>query len=207
MLLAKVVARFDLGFSFGKNLLELADDVFQFLTGKLFAEPKDESCYFAHGGGSPGNLAGSFDLPQRKETSPPFALLVKSHRFSPRKSVSSAAENLRSSGPQAVETAALWKGVEKSKSDFPPPFYSAWKTLRKKRSEFPTVPTTSTAGYILFKNFHKEAAPYLIFAGDYGKLSAKSAPSFPQSPKQKHKQSSTPCFSVTEQAHNRGRNP
>ena len=48
---------------------------------------------------------------------------------------------------EAMETAALWKGVEKPNNNFPPPFHRAWKTLRPKRSEFPTVPTASATGY------------------------------------------------------------
>jgi transposase len=37
-----------------------------------------------------------------------------------------------------VETAALWKGVEKPNRCFPTPFHRAWETLPKKQGEFPT---------------------------------------------------------------------
>ena len=33
---------------------------------------------------------------------------------------------------KAMETAALWNGVEKPNNRFPPPFHRAWKTLRPK---------------------------------------------------------------------------
>ena len=33
---------------------------------------------------------------------------------------------------EAMETAALWNGVEKPNNRFPPPFHRAWKTLRPK---------------------------------------------------------------------------
>lgn len=74
---------------------------------KTLGESKQESCYFCHAGESPWNLTSPVDLPQRESTSPPFALLVKSHRFSPRESVRSAAENLRSSCPRPKQAAAL----------------------------------------------------------------------------------------------------
>jgi enediyne biosynthesis protein E4 len=64
-----------------------------------------------------------------------------------------------------METAALWKSVEKSRSDFPTASHRAWKTLRQKRSEFPTVPTASAndghadlfvTGYLASTLFHNQ---------------------------------------------------
>lgn len=45
----------------------------------------------------------------------------------------------------AMETAALWKSVEKPKNGFPTDSHSAWKTRSKQRSGFPTVPTAPNA--------------------------------------------------------------
>jgi hypothetical protein len=64
-----------------------------------------------------------------------------------------------------VETAALWKAVEKSNGDFPTAFHRAWKTLRRKGSEFPTVPTASTAGFVYaYNRYFKKQAAHLYFA-------------------------------------------
>jgi hypothetical protein len=130
VLLAEIIAGWNLGFPFGENLLELADDLFQFLTGKFFAKPQHKSCYFAQGGGSPWNLAGSFDSFQSKETSPPLVFPVKRNP---------------SFRPVRLQ---LWKlprpgNGGKIKRPFSHRSPRAWKTLRKKRSEFPPVPTAS----------------------------------------------------------------
>jgi hypothetical protein len=70
-------------------------------------------------------------------------------------------------GLKAVETAALWKRLEKSKSDFPTPSHRAWKTRSPLHSEFPTVPTASTASsiYFLLKALDKELSPSLAGLG------------------------------------------
>ena len=132
VLLAKIIAGWNLGFAFGENLPQLANDLFQFLTRKLFAKPQHKSCYFAQGGGSPWNLAGSFDSFQSKETSPPLVFPVKRN------------PSLPSARPQ------LWKlprpgNSGKIERPFFHCFQGAWKTLRRKHSEFPTVPTASAA--------------------------------------------------------------
>ena len=82
MLLAKVVAGLRLGLTSGENLLQLMDELLQFLAGKFLAEPKHEAWYVAHGGESLGNLAGSLKRMLERETSPPFLLAVNSHRRS-----------------------------------------------------------------------------------------------------------------------------
>jgi hypothetical protein len=132
MLLAEIIAGSNLGFPLRENLLELTDDLFQFLTGKVFTKPQHKSCYFAQGGGSPWNWTGSFDSLQKRETSPPLAFSVKRN------------SSFRPVRPQ------LWKlprhgNRGKIKRRFSPCSHSAWKTLRQKRSEFPTVPTASAA--------------------------------------------------------------
>jgi len=132
MLLAEIIAGSNLGSPLRENLLELTEDLFQFLTGKLFTKPQHKSCYFAQGGGSPWNLVGSFDSFQRKETSPPLAFSVKRNPLFP---------------PVGWQ---LWKRPRhgnrgKIKRRFSPGSHRAWKTLRQKRSEFPTVPTASAA--------------------------------------------------------------
>jgi len=73
---SEIIAGQDLGFPFGKNLLQLSDDVFQLLTAELSAEPQDESCYFLQGGESPWNFV-PFDWSQRVVTPPPFVFSVK----------------------------------------------------------------------------------------------------------------------------------
>ena len=133
MLLAEIIAGWNLGFPFRENLLELEEDLLQFLTGKLFAKPQHKSCYFAQGGGSPWNLTGSFDSFQRKETSPPLVFPVK-----------------RNLSLRPARLHQLWKlprhgNSGKIKRPFFHRSHSAWKTLRKKRSAFPTVPTASAA--------------------------------------------------------------
>lgn len=126
MLLAEIIAGSNLGFPLRENLLELAEDLFQFLTGKLFTKPQHKSCYFAQGGGSPWNLVGSFDSLQRKETSLPLAFSVKRNpSFRPARG-------------------QLWKlprpgNRGKIKKPFFHGSHSAWKTLRQKRSEFPQL--------------------------------------------------------------------
>lgn len=71
MLLPESVSGFDFRFSFGKDLLELPDDFFEFLTGEILAEPENKSCYFRHGGVS--RFLSPFDY-QREETKPPLSL-------------------------------------------------------------------------------------------------------------------------------------
>ena len=105
MLLAEIIAGQDLRFPLGENLLQLSDDVFQFLPVKVFAEPQDESCYFLQGGGSPWNFV-PFDWSQSVATSPPFAFPVKPKAWPP------AAE-------RPVETAAPWKAWKNPKTIFP----------------------------------------------------------------------------------------
>src|SRR2546423_305200 len=77
---------------------------------------------------------------------------------------------------KAVETAALWKTVEKSSkgrrsslSDFSTSFHSAWKTLRKKqkRGEFSTVPTASAARcFFPGRTSEQTPLPQLVLCGD-----------------------------------------
>ena len=134
VLLAEIIAGWNFGFAFRENLLELTNDLFQFLPGKLFAKPQHKSCYFAQGGGSPWNLTGSFDSPQRKETSPPLPFPVKWN-------------------PSLLPGLPLWKlprhgNGGKIKRPFSRLSHNAWKTLRRRHSEFPTVPTASATSPI-----------------------------------------------------------
>ncbi len=128
MLFSKLVTRFDLRFSLGKEVLQLADDLFQFLTGKILTKPKNESCYLSHGGLSPGVFKLPFDY-QREETKPPFLF-----------SFSAESPGSPASAPK------LWKlppggNGKKTALRFFPPSHQAWKTP----AEFPTVPPASTA--------------------------------------------------------------
>lgn len=82
MLLAKVVARLRLGLTPSENLLQLIDELLQFLGGKFPAEPKRQAWYLAHGGDSLGNLVGSWKVDWERESAPPFVLAVKSRRSS-----------------------------------------------------------------------------------------------------------------------------
>src|ERR1700757_2727423 len=116
MLLAEIIAGSNLGFPLRENLLELTEDLFQFLTGKGFTKPQHKSCYFAQGGGSPWNWTGSFDSLQKRETAPPLAFSVKRNS---------------SFWPVRLQ---LWKlprhgNRGKIKRRFSPCSHSAWKTL------------------------------------------------------------------------------
>jgi hypothetical protein len=51
----------------------------QIRAGEFSAEPKDQSWYLAHGGGSLGNLASSANEVLRRETSPLSSFPIKSH--------------------------------------------------------------------------------------------------------------------------------
>lgn len=77
MLLAEVVAGMDFGFTSREDLLQCLDEVLQIRAGEFSAEPKDQSCYLAHGGASLGNRASSPSGDFRKETTPPFPFLSK----------------------------------------------------------------------------------------------------------------------------------
>jgi hypothetical protein len=79
MLLTKVVARVNLGLAPGQHFAQLLDESFEVGVGEFSAEPKDNPCYFVHGGESLGNLVSSTSNGLRRETSPPFSLPVKPH--------------------------------------------------------------------------------------------------------------------------------
>jgi hypothetical protein len=66
---------------------------------------------------------------------------------------------------EAMETAALWEGVEKLNNSFPPPSHKAWKTLHPKHSEFSPVPTASTTDYRLIRKLPKGCLACFIFLG------------------------------------------
>ena len=134
MLLAEIIAGQDLRFPLGENLLQLSDDVFQFLPAKVFAEPQDESCYFLQGGGSPWNFV-PFDWSQSVATSPPFAFPVKPKAWLPVL-------------PQ------LWKPPRRGKlgkipKRFSQAFHRTWKTLRPQHCEFPTVSTVAATSRLI----------------------------------------------------------
>ncbi len=133
MLLAKIIAGWDLGLRIGKKFLKLANQLCQFGAGKFSAQPKDQACYVTHGGWSPRNRASFLNEDSRTETQPLFTSCVK---------------------PLPSLSPKLWKltrcgnrGKIKEPKRFSHCFHSAWKTLRKRRSEFPTVPTASAASF------------------------------------------------------------
>ena len=125
MLLAEIIAGQDLRFPLGKNLLQLSDDVFQFLPAKVFAEPQDESCYFLQGGGSPWNFV-PFDWSQSVATSPPFAFPVKPKAWLP------ACSNC--GNRRAVES------LEKCQNDFPKLSTALGKLSVHSTASFPQFP-------------------------------------------------------------------
>jgi hypothetical protein len=147
VLLAKIIAGWDLGLGIGQQFSELANQLFQFRAAKFSAQPKDKACYFVHGGWSPRNWASSLNVYSRTETQPLFTFPVKS-------------------SPTLSLRTELWKltrcgnrGKIKEPKRFSHCSHSAWKTLRKKRCEFPTVPTASAASSSIETKQHNETAP------------------------------------------------
>lgn len=133
MLLLKVVARLHLRITLGQDGLQFDDDLLQLLAGELSAKPEDKTCYFIHGGWSPGCLQTTPYWLVQRQTIPPFVF--------PLKGISVAIL-----GPE------LWKlprcgNRGKTKKPFFHRSHIAWKTPRQKRAEFPTVPTAPTAVY------------------------------------------------------------
>jgi hypothetical protein len=133
MLLLKVVTRLHLRITLGQDGLQFNDYLLQFLAGELSAKPEDKTCYFIHGGWSPGCRQTTLDDFGKKATIPPFVFLGKRVVV-------------------ATESFELWKlplcgNRGKTKRLFFHRSHIAWKTPRKKRAEFPPVPTAPTAVY------------------------------------------------------------
>jgi len=90
--LLEVVARRDLRFTLQKDLAELSDDLFQFLTRKIPTEPKNESCYLIgiHCGCAPEGERFSFCRvnlnPKARHSRIYFSSLPNSARFKPQPS-------------------------------------------------------------------------------------------------------------------------
>jgi hypothetical protein len=148
VLLAKIIAGWDLGLGIGQQFSELANQLFQFRAAKFSAQPKDKACYFVHGGWSPRNWASSLNVDSRRETQPLFTFPVKS----------SPTLSLRTELWKLTRCGNLGKIQEPKR--FSHCSHSAWKTLRKKRCEFPTVSTASAASSSLKNKQHcDETAP------------------------------------------------
>jgi hypothetical protein len=69
MLFSEGVSGLDFRFPLGKHLLQLPDDLFEFLSSEVLTQPKNKACYFCHGGSS--RFFSPFDY-QREETKPPL---------------------------------------------------------------------------------------------------------------------------------------